>query len=192
MTKIFLDNNIFDFLYDREIDLLHEFPKEQFIICVPKEVKFESECIKDSDKLSFVKSLFVNHTVITHSYFGFYNDEHLPEYQRNGGFDKGLWASSQEISFKAILNDVFLKKDGGKHYKHDLYKNEGDIALAVRSVHNIVLTNDRKGSKGAKKGPLNYAYDEGYGVVFLNDYDDIVSLNEYVRSSLESRGLNSW
>ncbi|WP_150463934.1 hypothetical protein [Francisella sp. XLW-1] len=191
MTKIFLDNNIFDFLYDKKIDLLHEFPKEQFIICVPKEVKFESDCMP-SDKLIFVKSLFENNIVITHSYFGFYDDRHVNNFQRVGGYDEGVYISKVERDFKLELNNNFLSNTDKKHPKHNLYKNEGDIALAVRSVHNIVLTNDRKGSKGAKKGPLNYAYDEGYGVVFLNEYDGTISLKEYVRSSLESRGLNSW
>ncbi|MEY8702303.1 hypothetical protein AB4F11_04670 [Francisella philomiragia] len=191
MTKIFLDNNIFDFLYDKKIDLLKEFPKGEFCVCVPKEIKFESDCMP-SDKFTFVKSLFENNIVITHSYFGYYDDRHVSNFQRVGGYDEGVYISIDERDFKLELNNNFLSNTDKKHPKHDLYKNEGDIALAVRSVHNIVLTNDAKSSKGAKKGPLNYAFEKGYRVVFLNDYDGDISLNEYVKSSLESRGLNSW
>ena len=82
-----------------------------------------------------------------------------------------------------------------KNSKHDLYKEEADIDLAVRSINDIVISNDdKKRQPKRKKGPLNIAYEDGYNIVFLREFleSDNKNLHDYVKNSLEERGLKSW
>lgn len=183
MTDIFLDNNIFDFLYNNNIDITKEFPKDKFRLCISKEIKFETEPIKEHKKKSFIKNLVDSHIAIV-SFFGFYNESHSDEKQRIGGFDEGVFSTVENESYRKELSKKFLKQN--KNPKNDLYKEEADIDLAVRSISNIVLTLDEKKKK--KKGPLNDAYERGYKIVFLTDFDVTKeSLYHFVESSLKKR-----
>lgn len=190
MIDIFLDNNVFDFLYEQNIDILNEFPKNQFRICISKEIKFETEPIKDLQKQRFIQDLLENISLVP--FFGFFNKQHSIDKQRGGGWDEGIWSDVENETYRAQLNQKFLKLK--KNPKHDLYTNETDIDLAVRSIKNIVLTFDaKKQEKNTKKGPLNDAFDKNYKVVFLTDIDvRNDSLVNFVKRSLENRGISRW
>ncbi|WP_159240181.1 hypothetical protein [Pseudofrancisella aestuarii] len=191
MIKIFLDNNVFDFLFEKNIDISKEFPIDKFIICIPREIKFESEHIKLQEKNDFVRQLIDKEIVQIHTYFGYYDDRHFEDKQRIGGYDEGEYMCVEEGIFLNELVVSFLD-ESSKHIKHNLYKQEGDIALAVRSVMNIVISNDVKEGKSKKKGPLNLAFDKGYRVVFLNGFVEGMSLNNYIKEQLLSRDLQAW
>jgi len=185
MIDIYLDNNIFDFLYETNIDIVHEFPKELFRLCITKEIKFETEPIQDIAKQQFIKNLIEEDIEII-SFFGFFDDRHLPYKQRVGGFDEGVWSEEDDELYRVELNKRFLTEI--KNPKHDLYKEEADIDLAVRSIKNIVLTFDKKEHK--TKGPLNDAYEKGYKVVFLTGFETSKeTLNLFVKLKLKERGF---
>lgn len=188
MVDIYMDNNVFDFLYETQIDIVEEFPKELFRLCITKEIKFETEPIQDIAKQQFIQKLIEKDIEII-SFFGFFNDRHLPEKQRAGGFNIGVFSDKENESYRKELNEKFLVEI--KNPKHDLYKEEADIDLAVRSIKNIVLTFDKKENK--KKGPLNDAYEKGYKVVFLTGFDTSKeTLNLFVKRRLEERGFETW
>lgn len=186
MIDIYLDNNVFDYLYENNIDILKEFPNNKFSLKITKEISFEVEAITNLDKQNFIKNLsYIEICPI----FGFNDNNHSFNKQRNGDFDIGGFSSVKQYKYKEELKNKFLKLK--KNPKHDLYKEEADIDLAVRSVEYIVLTLDEKRKK--KKGPLNDAHEKGYNVVFLTDFDlKKESLNNFVKIYLHSRGLKSW
>jgi len=192
MIDIYLDNNIFDFLYETNIDIVHEFPKELFRLCITKEIKFETEPIQDIAKQQFIQNLIEKDIKII-ALFGFGDERHSPDKQRVGGWDDdgaGWDADAEENErYRAELNKKFLVEI--KNPKHDLYKEEADIDLAVRSIKNIVLTFDKKEHK--KKGPLNDAYEKGYKVVFLTGFDTSKdTLNLFVKLKLKEKGFEIW
>ena len=192
MTDIYLDNNIFDFLYETNIDIVHEFPKELFRLCITKEIKFETEPIQDIAKQQFIQKLIEKDIKIV-SFFIFSDPRHPFDKQRGGCWDddSAVWDDDAEENeqYRAELNKKFLVEI--KNTKHDLYKEEADIDLAVRSIKNIVLTFDKKEHK--KKGPLNDAYEKGYKVVFLTGFDTSKdTLNLFVKLKLKERGFEIW
>jgi len=188
MIDIYLDNNVFDFLYEKQIDIVKEFSKDRFCLHITKEIKFETEPILDITKQQFIQSLIDKDIKIT-SFFGFFDDRHSSEKQRAGGFNIGVFSNKENESYRKELNEKFLKEI--KNPKHDLYKEEADIDLAVRSISNIVLTFDKKENK--KKGPLNDAYEKGYKVVFLTGFDASKdTLNLFVKLKLKERGFEIW
>lgn len=188
MIDIYLDNNVFDFLHETQIDIVEEFPKELFRLCISKEVKFETEPIQDIEKQQFIQNL-IDKDIAISSLFGSIDDRHSPNKQRVGGWDEGVWSDEEDELYRAELNKKFLVEI--KNPKHDLYKEEADIDLAVRSIKNIVLTFDKKEHK--KKGPLNDAYEKGYKVVFLTGFDaSKVTLNSFVKLKLKERGFETW
>ncbi|QBZ83915.1 hypothetical protein GHNINEIG_01984 [Hydrogenovibrio crunogenus] len=166
---IFLDNNVWDFLFRNRIDLCAEFPPKRFNLCINKEVSFEKDEIPNLDTQEFIKHL-MDECVKVIPFFGFYDERHSPDKQRSGGFGDlfnpgvgGVFSDKNQEAYRKQLNDLYLK--AGKNKKTDLYKNEADIDLAVRSMSSIVLTLDKK------RGPLKTACDDGNYVVFLNHFE---------------------
>jgi hypothetical protein len=117
--------------------------------------------------------------VRTDSFFGFL-DESLPaDQQRCAGFDVGRFAREDELEYMRRQRTPLGKPSSMR--KTGLRKNEADRALALRSIHSVVLTLD------AKNGPINTAYREGGKVVFLAGFDDSAcTLAQYIaRSALQ-------
>jgi hypothetical protein len=189
MTDIFIDNNVFDFLFDKDIDICKEFPKENYNLYITKEVKFETEPIPNKEKSAFIDNL-LNKCITIKPFFGFSNPNHTADKQRAGGFGEGYFSTAENELFRKELNQQFPNQK--KNSKHDLYTNEADIDLAVRSIDSIVLSFDDKQGKGKSKGPLNIAFEKGYKVVFLRglkDFRNTLNLHDYVIGDLNSRGL---
>jgi len=138
--SVYIDNNVWDFLFDRRIDLATALPRDRFCLAITREAEFEIPLIPDdkADLKDFIADSIARCTIRTDSLFGFY-DETIPEdEQRYGGFDVGRWASQEEWDFLARkrtpLNQV-RRKTG-------LYKDEADRALALRAIHSVVLSLD--------------------------------------------------
>ncbi len=168
-TNIFLDSDVWDFLFDRKIDLAAEFPRDQFRLFVTREAEFEIPCIPEPKK-TFVEAAIAKCEIETDTIFGFFDDSHSPDEQRVGGFNQGRWVSQEEVNFRAS------ETASASIRPTKLYKNEADVSLAGRSFlpHSAVLTLNRK-------GPLKRAHEQGGKAVFLNDFDDSgLSLRDYV------------
>lgn len=181
LLTIYLDNNVWDFLFARRIDLSVALPRDRFCLAITREAEFEIPAIPD-DKVelkAFIEDSIARCGVRTDSFFGFF-DESLPaDQQRCAGFDIGRFASEDELEYMRRQRTPL--GEPGPIRKTGLHKNEADRALALRSTHSVVLTLD------AKKGPINTAYREGGKVVFLTGFDDNdCTLAQYVvRSALQ-------
>lgn len=178
--SVYLDNNVWDFLFDRRIDLADALPRDRFCLAITREAEFEIPLIpaSKSDLKSFIADTIARCTIRTDSLFGFY-DETLPEdEQRYGGFDAGRWASQEELDFLAQQRTPLnpIKRKTG------LQKDEADRALALRAIHSVVLSLDKK------RGPINAAYQRGGKVVFLSGFDASgLSLEQFIQQSFTSQ-----
>lgn len=156
-TIIFIDHNVWDFLFLHAIDLLAEFPADRFALAITREAEFEIPPTP-AGLQSFIAAEIARCSITVDSLFGWRDDRHEPEDQRVGGFGVGRWASNEEAAFygsqQARLHDP--KK------KTRLYKNEADVALGARAFSGVVLSLD------SKPGPLRDALSQGGRVVFLD------------------------
>jgi hypothetical protein len=94
---ITLDNNVWNFLYDRNIDLALELPRERFAIFITREVEIETLAIPVATKAElkqFVARTVADCGIATTWVFGF--DSGGPGPQRYGGFGQGTWQSQTE------------------------------------------------------------------------------------------------
>lgn len=182
-VSVYIDNNVWDFLFERGLDLSVELPADRYCLCMTREAEFEIPPIP-AEKIELKR--FIETTIAkcvqTVSLFGFY-DETLPENeQRYGGFDVGRFASDAELDF---LNQQRKSISDRKREKTKLFRNEADVSVAARSFESVVLTLD------AKKGPINTAYEQGGLVVFLKDFDDSgLSLGDYVDAQIAKRDMS--
>jgi hypothetical protein len=174
---VYIDHNVWDFLFKRRIDLTVALPRDEFRLCVTREAEFEITPTPP-DKKAFIEATIAKCGIQTDTFFGF-NDASLPpDEQRIGGFNVGRWASPKEIAFIASQRTA-LKAEKKRPTK--LHPGEADISLAARSFHSVVLSLDKK------KGPLKDAYEQGGRVVFLTDFDKSgMSLSDFIKAGLAS------
>lgn len=178
MQIIFLDNNIFDFLFKNKIRLSDEFPRGDFSLFIIREIELEIATTPHELNL-FISENMKACKISVDSHFGFYCDDHPAHQQRNGGFNEGRFITSQERTF---INE-YRNKIGTTKKKNGLYKNETDIALAARSLrpNTFVISMD------VKTGPLRYAQDKGGNVILFTQehYEESnLSFGEFIRSGM--------
>lgn len=155
--SVFIDGNVWNFLFDRNLDLSVELPSDEFILCHTREAEFEIPVGKpELDK--FIEATINRCNIKTDSYFGFSDETRPPSEQRFGGFDVGRFATPEEIDFISRHRASQIERPT------KLQKNEADIALAARSLHSVVLTLDQKSV------PMKNASKQGGRVVYLNDF----------------------
>jgi hypothetical protein len=174
--NVYLDNNVWDFLFSKGIDISTELPNNEFCLCLTREAEFEIPPIPEEKKAlkEFIKRTIDSCLIETRAYFGFFDENHSELEQRVGGLDEGYLASEEEIEF---INQQKSRLGHTKKIRTGLHKNEADISVAARSLHSIVLTLDRK------TGPINDAYKNGWNVVFLNELDNSgLSLRNFIKS----------
>lgn len=185
---IYIDNNVWDILYEHNIDLAVALPQEEFVICISREAEFEIPPIerKNPKLLEFIEKTITNCAIEVDTLFGFNDDSLLPDKQRVGGFDEARWASQEEIEFIRQQRTPLKQRHTTMNAKTGLYKDEADISLAARAFHSVVITRD------IKKGPINDAYKQGGKVVFLNEFDPKeISLADFIRTKIaEPSGRN--
>ena len=174
---ITLDNNVWNFLYERSIDLSVELPRDRFAIFITREVEIETFAIPPTATKAALKE-FIARTIadceITTTWvFGF--DSGGPGPQRYGGFDQGVWQSQTEQEFYEAIRQRYLTNKSTK--KSQLNGNEGDSAVAAQSFLSIALTCESPG----KSGPLRYAAEHGGKVLYLPDFAmSGLSLRSYI------------
>ena len=159
--KIFIDNNIWDYVYKNKIDLEVYFPKEKFKLCITQLGLYEIMQINHSNSefKKFAKH-YIEQYVFTDGRFGFYDQKFPNNEQRSSGF-MGKFITVEESRFRKSLKDKYQKKKKRKD-SNILFPQEADIELAVRSLEDVVITFD------SKKGPLMAALQAGGKVIFLN------------------------
>jgi hypothetical protein len=173
---VYIDHNVWDFLFKRRIDLAVALPRDEFCLCVTREAEFEIPPTPP-EKKAFIEATIAKCSIQTDTFFGF-NDNSLPsDEQRIGGFNVGRWASPEEIAFIASQRTALKAK---KKRPTKLHPGEADISLAARSFHSVVLSLDKK------KGPLKDAYEQGGKVVFLTDFDKSgMSLSDFIKAACQ-------
>ena len=177
IIAITLDNNVWDFLFQRKLDLASELPSDQFAIFIPREVEIETLAIPANDSKIALKE-FIARTIDicgirTTSVFGFAREGSGP--QRVGGFGQGTFQSQTEREFYAAISKQYLL--GKREMKSQLTKNEGDAAVAVASFSSIVLTCELPNTSG----PLRFAAEHGGKILYLEDFNRSgLSLNAFI------------
>jgi hypothetical protein len=180
---ITLDNNVWNFLFDRNIDLATELPPGGFAIFITREVEIEKNAIPEKEATIALKR-YISRTVASASIqttrvFGFARVEPGPE--RYGGFDVGVWQSPTETEFYAAIRERFLM--GKSQKKSQLSDNEGDAAVAAKSFSSIAITCEAPG----KPGPLRFAAEHGGKVLYLDTFDGRgLTLRQFIENSYQS------
>ena len=177
--NIYLDSNVWNFLYENNVWLPDHFSESKYKFFITKELKFEIHPIPpDKSALKdFISKSFKAAHVQVDSIFGFGNDNLSASEQRVGGFDEGRFISDEEANFLDLLRHHL---NDNKKKKSKLYSNEADISIAIRSIHSVVLTLDNR------KGPLLEAKNHGGNVVFLNNFNgEMHTLEEYILANIQ-------
>lgn len=172
-----LDNNVWDFLFSKNLDLDSELPRDHFCISITREVEIETLAIPTTASKTALRE-YIAHTIescdIRTTYvFGFANEGPGPE--RLGGFDQGVWQSETEAEFYDAIRKQYLASE--KEQGSQLFKNEGDAAVAAQSFFSIVLTCESP----TKTGPLRFASESGGKVLYLKNFDPAtITLRDFV------------
>jgi hypothetical protein len=196
--NVYIDSNVWNFLFERQIDLAVALPSDKFCLSIPCEVELEIGAINPSVKpekeplKTFIEATIAERGVRTDAFFGFYNASLPHDEQRAGGFGWGRFPSPEEVeSYKAMAQRIAARQTANKRPSTPLYKDEADISLAVRAVHSVVLSLD------AKPGHIPDASQRGGKVVFLTEFDTSgLSLSEFILQSLAAGNaastVNDW
>ncbi|HVA39810.1 MAG TPA: hypothetical protein VNF49_04050 [Candidatus Binataceae bacterium] len=174
-----LDNNVWNFLFDKKIDLAVELPCDEFTIFITREVEIETLAIPDKTSKAalkdYIASTIAGCKIKTTSVFGFATDGSGP--QRVGGFDQGTWQSQTEREFYDAIRERYLI--GRTETNSQLTKHEGDAAVAAQSFFSIALTCEKPNTPG----PLRFAAKHGGKVLYLVSFDESrQTLREYIRA----------
>jgi hypothetical protein len=173
---IYIDHNVWDFLFMRKIDLTKELAASEFALHLTREAEFEIPPTPENTR-QYIEETIAACNIDVRPYFGFYDERHNSSEQRIGGYDVGYWASPKETQF---IHSQQGRLGTDKKRKTRLFKNEADISLAARSLQSVVPTLDKKA------GPLLDAYKKGGKVVLLNDFDKSgLSLKAFILSAVK-------
>lgn len=176
---ISLDNNVWNFLFDKNLDLDSELPHDQFVISITREIEMETLAIPDRPSKTPLKD-YIARTIDdchirTTSVFGFASEGPGP--QRLGGFGQGTWQSQTEREFYAVISEQYLL--GKSEKKSQLTDNEADAAVAAKSFFSIVLTCELPETTG----PLHFAAEHGGKILYLRDFDQSgLTLRAYIEA----------
>lgn len=160
--NIFIDNNVWDYFYNHDLDLIKYFPIDKYKLCITKHGKYEVQQMPDSCK-GLIKYVNKNleQFIEVDSAFGFYNLDIPADEQRGSGYGEGRYISQEESRISSELTKKYGTSIKRKHTQI-LFQQEADIELATRALENTVLTFD------AKKGPLKEISEKGGKVLFLS------------------------
>lgn len=172
MISVFVDNNAWDILYRRGVDLCTALPSPDFGLAITREAEFEIASIPDQDLLAYIHSSISSRQIPTDTYFGFGTPGLPPGQQRVAGFNQGRFADLTETTILAAE----AKRIKPTKRPTGLFKNEADVSLAARSAHSILLTSDKKGLLGQVEAKY------GATVVDLSNWPQGLPLGDFVRS----------
>jgi hypothetical protein len=192
--RVFLDNNIFDLLYDMlraGEDLDVHLPADEFALFITGEVWIEVLNIplttdEQREKKPFFLRLIKERPIKVYRVFGF-ADPARGDQERWGGFDSpSPWFETAWFETEAF-SDVESAAQG-KLRGSGLYQDEADAYLAARSRYEIVLTMEKMPPERKKSpGPLQFAYQNGRLIVSLASFDwTKQTLKDFIRSRMPS------
>src|SRR5215208_7837702 len=93
---VFIDNNVWDFVFEKSLDLCAELPRDQFSIYITREGELEIEGVGPELK-AFIEDTIARCGVQTDALFGFDEDGTPPEKRRYRGFGEGgRWGHEEE------------------------------------------------------------------------------------------------
>lgn len=181
ILRVYIDNNVWDFLFERNVDLSNALPNNEFSLFITREAEFEIPPMPDP-KREYVERMMVAANVETDRYFGFYDDRHPANEQRSGGFGDKFDTSVKGGRFTSKAESMAMKSEGhllGKvNKKTHLLNNEADVSLAARAAHSIILTLDnKKALKRARKTTGR--------VIDIKRWDSETPLSEFIKSELK-------
>lgn len=157
MIGIYLDNNVWDYLYKESIDLSKYFPKEKYNLLISKHGRFEIDQIPDSESTIGLKDFVRDHLssyISERHTFGFHDPNFPDSEQRVSGFGVGVFTSTEENEERKRLKILYSSQEKRKP-EMILCKEEADIELGALSMNSFVLTFDKKA------GPLKNSYENG-------------------------------
>ncbi len=179
MIDLYIDNNIWNLLFDLGLDLCAELPPSKFRILITREGEMEIAPIPDrkAGLRAFIEATIARCGVATDAHFGFRDDSVPLDEQRTAGFGQGRFIDEGEAAFER--ETPWRSDERPRRAEVKLRKNEADIALAARSFRGVVLTRDRK------RGALRDAHRQGGKVVFLTGFEESgVTLRGFVKAAL--------
>lgn len=167
MINIYIDHNIWDYLFENNIDIRDVFTKENFNICIAKHGRYEIDQLSKKPNKNnlryFIESTMTHDDVLQQDTFGFYESSHPDNEQRSSGFGVGGFTSSSTNRMRKLLDELYPEKPKRKETLI-LTPNEADKELGAISVHDYVLTQD------IKPGPLKTAKENGGKIIYIQDF----------------------
>lgn len=157
-----IDSNVWNQLFEFDLDLASELPAERFALFVPREIDIELSAIPDRpEKLAlkeYIRRQMRSANVKVSANFGF---AIAGGPQRHGGFGFGTFQSEDHRAFYSAIRDNYLigRPRRGSRLGH----NEGDAAIGACSLSSVVLTRDVR-----KAGPIRAAIEHGGKIVDMN------------------------
>ena len=172
-----LDNNVWNFLFDRNVDLASELSSDAFALFITREVEIETMAIPVNESKvalsDYITRAIAQCDIKTTYVFGFATSGTGP--QRVGGWGQGTWQSRTEREFYAAIRGKYLL--GRREKGSKLTDNEGDAAVAAQSFFSIALTYENPN----KSGPLRFAAEHGGKVLYLSGFDESgLTLKQYI------------
>lgn len=184
-ASVYIDNNVWDILFNNNIDLSKELPSEEFSLAITKEATFEIDSIPNAELQYYARKQIEKCRIKIDAIFGWY-DESLPrEMQRFAGFgsnedpDSGGRLLSEEEA-KVFIAEAPKEQDNPRPVRPSgLYKHEADISLAARATHSIVLTCNIK--QALKRSHAK----EGSRVIDMKLYSPNTRLYDFIQSEIQ-------
>jgi hypothetical protein len=177
-TCIFIDNNVWDILFDHKVDLTFELPTDEFEVRITREAEFEFPGMP-AEKQEYAQKMLTTCAGRTDKIFGFYDPRHSPEEQRCGGFGDNLHpevggrlAERPEVDFIAREAPTISQKKK----RTGLFGNEADVSLAARSIGSVVLTCDN--------GVLGRARRAGGRVIDIKEWGGTIPFGAFIRQEI--------
>ena len=182
--KLYIDNNVWDELLEKKIDIAKELSVHEYDLYITREAEFEIDSMPEQLKLYAKKSIAETH-IKTDRIFGFLDPNIPKDEQRYGGFANKFSPTINSGRFLTNSEREILRTEkhliGTKSAKTKLFKNEADISLASKSAHSPILTSDNR--KALKRASINSGK-----VINIREWSDIESLSEFIKRKLNSTG----
>lgn len=175
VTKLYIDNNVWDIIYEHNIDIINELPEKEFSLYITREAEFEIKTLPKEIKV-FVENILKSGKVKTDIIFGFFDENLAKSEQRVGGFGS-RWQTPNEsyILENEPKSSNLTKRATG------LFNGEADRALASRSLDSVVLTCD--GKKNLKRAKNNF----NGTVIDLKKYSNEFKFFEFISNELNEQ-----
>lgn len=173
--SVTIDSNVWNLLFDLNINLDTALPKDRFKLFIPREVDIELSAIPDRpDKRSlknYIQTQISSAQVQTVWVFGFACDG--TSLHRRGSFGFSTFQSDTARKFYDLIRDKYLI--GKAQTNSQLGRNEADAALGANSFSSVVMTLD------LKPGPLAVALENGGKILDMRPFRDAgTDLSTYI------------